>query len=84
MEAMPELYNRVDGADGALTRTRNKPSSTRRSGGRDESASHMTAELCACARAMEYRPVEKGDEAEALLQTLNTALQRAPSPAINA
>jgi hypothetical protein len=36
----------------ALTPTRNKPSFTlRRSGGRGEGASHITTELCACARA---------------------------------
>jgi hypothetical protein len=57
--------NRVDEADGALTPTRNKPSFTpRRSGGRDESASHMNTELCACARA---RGPSRGRYREALL-----------------
>jgi hypothetical protein len=56
------------GADGALTPTHNKPSFTpRRSGGWDESASYMTAELCACALA---RGPSRGTYREALLQTL--------------
>jgi hypothetical protein len=52
----------------ALTPTRNKPSFTpRRSGGRGEGASHMTAERCACARA---RGPRRGTYRETLLQTL--------------
>jgi hypothetical protein len=55
--------------DGALTPTRNKPSFTpRRSGGKDERASHMNVELCACARAMDS---SRGDYRETLLQTLS-------------
>jgi hypothetical protein len=69
--------NRVDGADGALTPTRNKPSFTpRRSGGRDESASHMTTELCACARAR--GPSRRaGGRTERHCKPFNTAIHRA-------
>jgi hypothetical protein len=55
-EALPELLPRGLG-DSVLTRSNPqqealRPGFTpRRSGGRDESASHMTVELCACVRA---------------------------------
>jgi hypothetical protein len=69
---MPELLQCGRGKQGSeglsqLTPTRNRPSFTpRRSGGRDESASHTTVELCACARAMDY---SRGTYTETLLQS---------------
>ena len=73
--------NRVDGADGALTPTCNMPSLTpRRSGWRDKSASYMTTIVvrqCAC------QETEQGDVQRGITATLDTALHRALSPAIN-
>jgi hypothetical protein len=73
--------NRVDGADGALTPTCNRPSLTpRRSRWRDKSASYMTTiavRQCAC------QETEQGDVQRGITATLDTALHRALSPAIN-
>ena len=55
-EAMPELLPCARGrwcTDANPQKALQPSFSPRRSGGRDESASHMTVELCACARAMD-------------------------------
>jgi hypothetical protein len=57
-KATPQLLprSRQGGADGALTPTRNSLSfATRHGGGTDDNASYIAVELCACARAMDWR-----------------------------
>ena len=70
----------MDGADGALTPTRNMPSFThptqRRAGRECGSHAYGAVRMCACQGTEQTYRV-------ALLQTLNTALQRALGPAIN-
>jgi hypothetical protein len=63
--------NRVSGAASWCTPTHNKSSfAPRRSGGRDESASHMTVELCAMCYVC-VPGIRAGGRTEMLLQSLN-------------